>query len=229
MSLTRENASGETLIFSQHFDASTELLLGGGYARASCGPGESADSGCATMAVEIRTVVGGEPFFEWYGFFGHSVIPAGDTLSLHFLIVPFNTGQTLVTLDDNTGVDVRTAFQVSFADGLVNERLPYVAGGWNEVTVTYYFGQQVYRLSVNGEPSELLDFDFPDSNSVQAFSVFMFDGFDAGTTAWLTDFSLRRTGSVEATLFELHLDGSDSPTPALTSGEVGSLEIACRP
>ena len=89
----------------------------------------------------------GQPAFQWYRFFGEHTFTTSDTMILSFALVPFESGNTVVALDE---IDGRTGYQLTFSGGLVNGAVPYNASSWNNVKAQFDFGAKEYRITVNG-------------------------------------------------------------------------------
>jgi hypothetical protein len=160
-----------------------------------------------------------QPAFQWYRFFGEHTFTASDTMGLSFAVVPFESGDTLVALDE---IDGRTGYQLTFSDGLVNGVVPYNAGSWNTVKAEFDFGAKEYQITVNGVSSAPLPFDFGDANSVQALRVHSF-GASAETFAWFDSISVVwSSASPPAYLFEATF--SDGALYSASPGTIATLE-----
>ena len=87
-----------------------------------------------------------------YMYFGDQPLNPGDTLTLEIAIVPFNIGDTWITMDSIEG----TFMGFSFADGNVTDPdglpsgLRYNRFGWNDVTVVVRPTTQDFIVTVNG-------------------------------------------------------------------------------
>jgi hypothetical protein len=161
----------------------------------------------------------GEPAFQWYKFFGEHTFAAADTLKLSFAIIPSESGTTYVALDE---IDGRTGYQFSFAGGLVNGAIPYIANQWNVVEIEFNFAAKEYVLAVNGVPSSPISFTYNDSNSVQALRVHFF-GAGADAFAWFDSISVVKSSEgKQTTLFSATFD--TGATYSASPGTVASLD-----
>ncbi len=172
----------------------------------------------ANLAGRLTTDTSGQ--FEWYEFFGAHSFNAADSMLLSFGIIPFNLGNSNIGLDETGG---RTGYGLTFSNGLVNGRVPFLPNAWNCVEAEFNFSTRQYRISVNGSTSGLLPFDFADSNSVQALRV---HNFSANNQAigWLDSIHIVHIATASSTdLFEAEFE--DGTVYVCTSGTITALPL----
>ncbi len=160
------------------------------------------------------------PAFQWYKFLGEHTFATTDILRLSFAVVPFDSGNTVVALDE---IDGRTGYGLSFQGGLVNGVVPYTVNGWNSVEAEFNFDTKQYTLTVNGVSSAPLPFDFSDSDSVQALRIHSFDA-STETSAWFDSISVvKSSGGDQTALFTATFDNGATYS-ASYGGTITSVE-----
>ena len=130
--------------------------------------------------------------FEAYLYFNPRQLDPADTVTLDMAIIPFQSGQTWVTLDDANG---GTFAGIAFSDGLVNG-LPYDRFGWNSFTVQLHPATQDYMITVNGVQAGPFSYDSFCQDQGGCFSVqaLRIDENEApgGSVAWFDTLSIVR-------------------------------------
>ena len=160
--------------------------------------------------------------FHWVENLDDRFMGAGDILTMEFAIVPFDAGVTIVYMSEVGG---RGGYSLKFENGTINGLFPYYANTWNSVRAEYRFGEQRYRVTVNGVTSGLIPFRYMDS---QTFSFFTVHGLDSPRPAhgWFDSFAIRHTvGTQTTTLFSASFDSLPPHPPTIN----GTMEIHSPP
>lgn len=166
----------------------------------------------ANLAGRFNTV---DRDFSWYEYFGQNTFSSGESAILDLAVVPFESGRTSLTLDENGG---RTGFGVTFyEDGTVNHVVPYVPNAWNSVRLVMSFGDQTYTLNVNGQISDPIPFNFSNTSSLQSIRWRAY-GAAHETHAWVDSLTLRRSSG--SRMFAASFD--DGSTYPITHGVIDS-------
>lgn len=183
-------------------------------------PTPTAQPRCAAnLAGRLATDASGQ--FQWYEFFGAHSFNAADSMVLSFGIIPFNLGDSYIALDE---IDGRTGYALTFSNGLVNGRVPYLPNAWNCVEAEFDFSTGQYRISVNGSTSGPLPFNYADSNSVQALRVHHNLSANNQAIGWLDSIRIVHIATAGSTdLFEANFD--DGTVYVCMPGTITSLPL----
>ncbi len=140
--------------------------------------------------------------FEWYEAFDPRTLEPADIVSVTMALIPFPTGQTLLTFDDNNGANFAA---ISFSEGIV-EGLHYDRSHWNDVTIELRPATQDFILAVNGArtgPIPYSDYcrDSGGCFTIQSITFFGFSTVDE-SAAWVDSLLISRQSPQGQDIFD---------------------------
>ncbi len=136
--------------------------------------------------------------FEWGPGLQES-FAADEKLIFEFAIIPFSVATTGVWMGsvDSTPDTGYTFFDIDFNSGTTDPgAIPYDVNKWNDVRAVLDFGSQKYRVFVNGEASDAVDFEIPpgygEADDAYGPYFHLGDATQEPDPAWLDSLRLRR-------------------------------------
>ncbi len=153
--------------------------------------------------------------FAWDEAFDAYTFVEGDSLTLYFETIPFESGTTRIGLGLGDA-----AFVLSFQDGVVSyvpeqgeaqDLLDYNVGEWNDVELGINFTTLGFGVMVNGVQSQGNPLD-PALQDVTFVDGFVTYGDHVDGTAQLNNLRLLKlNGGLSSELFKMTFDSGDAP------------------
>lgn len=165
---------------------------------------------------------------------GPRPLDSSDTVTLDFAIVPFASGQTLVSFTMGGGPFLQTTvIGLPFQDGVITlndgSELPYDRNGWNNVLVFLNHFRREFEVTVNGHRAG--PYPYPPGcsfegacSSLEQFQIYGFD-VPGGGTGWVDSVEIVRHATDHDDLYHFfNADPCSDLPPVVVGGGVIFVE-----